>query len=191
MSAPNCCVAQSHPPCWRRVAIAIPSMLASGGLFAQIEPPYVDYGPLANPIPTLSGWTFLLLAMFMLAAVWQMKRKDLYQGSKFLIGSLVVGALACAASGVELISNAYAPPFTNVTLENPSGGRQQLYSGMNCIKNGTNVDQELKDIVGTTANAGYNFGECSATQCSDTPPTVLGPDKECNISFPIPIPPEV
>ena len=194
MPAPKRSAAQSHPSRWRRVAIAIPVLLASGGLCAQIAPPYVDYGPLATPIPTLSGWAFLLLAMFMLAAVWQMKRKDLYQGSKFLITSLVVGALASAASGIQLISNAYAPP-SYVTLSEPSGGRAQLFWGINCVQNGTNVAQEIKKIELRAANAGFssqttnpqgvaNYGGCSGVPvpCTDIPTkTVLQPLGECTI----------
>ena len=195
MPAPKRSAAQSHPSRWRRVAIAIPVLLASGGLCAQIAPPYVDYGPLATPIPTLSGWAFLLLAMFMLAAVWQMKRKDLYQGSKFLIISLMVGALASAASGIQLISDANAIAYNPVTLDNPSGGRAQLDWAINCVQNGTNVAQEIKKIELGAANAGFssqttnpqgvaNNGGCSGVVCTDIPPkTILGPTEICTITI--------
>lgn len=199
MSAPKKSAAQSHPSRWR-VAIAIPVLLASGGLCAQvIDPPYVEYGPLATPIPTLSGWAFLLLAMFMLAAVWQMKRKDLYQGSKFLITSLVVGALASAASGVQLVSNANAISYSLIELVIPSGGRAQLiFPALNCVQNKTDISQQIIKIDRNTVNAGAssqittqgsitNFGECSAIECTDTPPkTVLPPDAKCTIPLGVP-----
>lgn len=131
----------------------------------------------------------------MLAAVWQMKRKDLYQGSKFLITSLVVGALASAASGIQLISNANAfnGGFVTITFDNPSGGRKQLTDGaLNCVLNGTNITQQIikfdRNINAgassqiTTQGSITNFGECSAIECTDTTPkTVLPPDAKCTI----------
>ena len=187
---------------WKGASTLLGSMASiySSGALAQLQPAgTVTYGPLATPIPTLSGVGLVMLALMMASVIWYLKRGGWTEGGKFLGFSLMIGAAVSMTAGVKLISDANAV-LDYLDLTNPSGGTENFYGGINCVRNITLVSQEIikieyagannGGIAGAVANGngGANVGGCptnggDAPPCVDTPPkTVLEQNEICTIT---------
>ncbi|MEQ9462159.1 MAG: midcut-by-XrtH protein [Haliea sp.] len=167
----------------------------------------ITYGPLsAAAVPTMGGFALILLAVLMLLAVARLLRDRQLNGSQFMLAALVTGAIASGASGIRLVSEAYADRLPNpVSLDNPAGGTRLLGPDLNCVTNSTGIAQQILDIQlgGLIANNGGgpinggmenggasyecpdgsidNAGTMPVPECSDAPPTVLQPDGTCAV----------
>jgi hypothetical protein len=120
----------------------------------------LDYGPLATAIPSLGGVALVLLSAMMFVALWQMKRRGMIGGSRFMALALVSGALASGVSGVKLVADVRATPVDK-ELTNPSGGTIDLDVGFNCVRNATDVVQEVRSInIGPPPSNSGNAGTC-------------------------------
>tara|TARA_R110002049_G_scaffold42272_3_gene126202 strand:+ start:202 stop:987 length:786 start_codon:yes stop_codon:yes gene_type:complete len=128
------------------VALLLPGFslaMASGSVWSQS----VTYGPLATAIPSLGGMALVLLSAMMFFALWQMKKRGLIDGSRFMALALVSGALASGVSGVKLVADVNAQGgAASVSLDNPAGDTEPLNPGPNCVRNVTSVVQEIRDI---------------------------------------------
>jgi hypothetical protein len=185
----------AHRVVWQAALITPYLLFFSNSSSAQTAPGTVTYGPLSAPIPTLSGYSLIFLAMLMIAAVSFMRRNGRFVGGKFLGIALAVGALASITSGFKIVSDAYAPPQKiTVELGNPSGGTEDLFYGTNCVKNITSMAQQITKISingGTIDNAGScSTNSGAAPFCYDTPPnnTILNTDDICEITVLLPAP---
>ncbi|MBA4741705.1 MAG: midcut-by-XrtH protein [Azoarcus sp.] len=128
------------------MALILPGLslaIASGSAWSQS----VTYGPFATAIPSLGGVALVLLSAMMFFALWQMKKRGLIDGSRFMALALVSGALASGVSGVKLVADVSAQGgAASVSLDNPAGDTEPLFFGPNCVRNVTSVVQEIRDI---------------------------------------------
>ncbi len=182
--------------------------LVAGNAASAGVPGSITYGPLsATAVPTLGGFALILLAVLMLLVVARLLRDRQLNGTQFMLAALVTGAIASGASGIKLVSEAYADWVPNaIALDNPAGGTLALGPDLNCVTNSTGVAQQILDIqlAGLIANNGgapvnggmmnggavsydcpdgsmTNAGTIPVPECSDAPPTVLQPDDTCAV----------
>ncbi len=189
-------------------------VLLAGNAASAGVPGTITHGPLsATAVPTMGGYALILLAVLMLLVVARLLRDRQLKGSQFMLAALVTGAIASGASGIKLVSEAYAVPLPNpISLDNPAGGTLSLGPDLNCVTNSTGIAQQILDIQlgGLIANNGggpvnggmmnggsyecpdgsiENAGTMPVPECSDAPPTVLQPDDTCAVFNSILLPP--
>ncbi len=103
---------------------ALAAMLPSADAIADAPIGTITYGPVAQSIPTLSG--FMLVILGLLFAVLAFRVLRAHSASKPLASTVAVGVLVLsAASGNQLIQNAQAvilPPPPPLFFSNPTGG---------------------------------------------------------------------
>jgi hypothetical protein len=199
-----------------RIAVGLFTLLAGHSAVAGTVPGgTITYGPLsATAVPTMSGFALILLAALMLVVVARVLKSRQLNGTQFMLAALVTGAIASGASGIKLVSGAYAVVMANpVSLSNPAGGTANLGLGLNCVNNLTGVAQQIvniqkEDIMiiannGGMANVGAPPTECPeiggntnsglvpVPECSDDPRTVLQPDGTCAVFVDAPPSPPV
>ena len=103
---------------------ALAAMLSGADAIADAPIGTITYGPVAQSIPTLSG--FMLVILGLLFAVLAFRVLRAHSASKPLASTVAVGVLVLgAASGNQLIQNAQAvilPPPPPLFFSNPAGG---------------------------------------------------------------------
>lgn len=185
-----------------RVIIGLAALTAGNAAWAGTPSGSITHGPLsATAVPTMSGFALILLAALMLVVVARVIKSRQLSGAQFMLAALITGAIASGASGIKLVSEAYArPAFNSVSLSDPAGGTLPLDPGENCVSNNTGIAQQILDIQvsgliannGGEANVGAPSFECPEAgvvnaglvpvpECSDSPSTVLQPAATCAV----------
>ena len=100
----------------------------------------------ASSVPSLTGSMLIVMSLLLAAVAYRMFRQGGSNGSKFLLLLLGGGILVSGASGVKLISDAYAA--VSHSLGNPAGGVEPISSGDNNIYTNTSgVDLRIQSVT--------------------------------------------
>lgn len=122
------------------------SAYSSVAIAQQVQVGTLTYGPgvEASPIPGLSGVMTLVLTLLVFAIAFMViKRRTAGPLLSVLSASLLAGLFSVA--GGQLISDAYAPPYT--PLSNPNGGTVAIFDGqVNNYGNTSGVEQTILEI---------------------------------------------
>lgn len=135
-------------------------LLVGSDAYAALAGGTISYGPLPQSIPTLSGGMLAMLAL--LFAIVAFRAFRAHSTSKLLSSVAGIGALVLlAASGNQLIHDAYAPPSYNFSIA--TGGVVDLPPGLFSVQNISGAPQQIKSVAGYSC---YSAQSTSPTQCS-------------------------
>ncbi len=142
------------------VGAAIGLMVGSSTVWAGTAPGAgtIVYSPdVQQAVPTLSGWTLIVLALLFGVIAYRVMRE---KHGRTLASLTAAGILAAGAStGVKMIDEAHAAVMA-IPLDIAVGSQATIQEGESAYQNTTNVPQRIRSIL-------YNTG-CEA---SPTPPS--------------------
>lgn len=160
-----------------------PVVAGAGFVFAAASFPAwsqsITYGPLASAIPSLGGASLVLLSAMMFVVLWQLKKRGMIDGSRFMAIALVAGGMASGISGVKLVADARAQGggAASITLSQAGGGTTPLELGLNCVRNVTSLEQQILAINVPP----LLFNPVGNVDCFETPPQGGGLADDCAV----------
>lgn len=124
--------------------------LSSSVWAVAASPGQLIYGPVATPVPTLSGPILIILALLLATIGYRiLRQKNNHAGRMMTLSLIAIGALASGIGGVKLIDDAYASFIPETDLVEASGGVVDICSncGTQGYRNVTNAVTKIKRIV--------------------------------------------
>lgn len=176
-------------------AIAQATLWSSNGVYAGTPAApggTLIYGPGSTSVPALGGSALMVLAILLAVIAFRVMRTQQHKGLNLVVALTALTALASGVGGINMMSDAWAPPGNFVNMGTAGGGSVKLVNGPNQVTNTTGVPQKVLEIqldpgcssgefnggVAVPLNGGGSVGECD-----DNPSTTVPPASYCTLNI--------